>query len=132
MFKIPSGNASTKFVNLLAEWIQHFNTESELKGIALKVFHILPALLLQKPSKNSKAKDHLRCLEKRLAMWEAGDVSSLLAEARVIQARFKKAARSARRTDCGQRRPSANEFRQRLHSKWVKHRVFSLYAPASL
>ena len=98
LFKVPSGNATKKLVRTLAECLQFYNTDSELKGIALKVFHVLPSLLLQKPSRNSKAKDHLKCLEKRLEMWDSGDITSLLAEARVIQNRFRKTAGSARRT----------------------------------
>ena len=98
LFKLPSGNASKKFVKTLAEWIQFFNTGSDLKGVALKVFHILPALLLQKPSRKSKAKEHLKSLEKRLVKWETGDFESLLAEARVVQARLKKAHSSSPRT----------------------------------
>ena len=97
LFKLPSGNASKKFVTSLTEWIGHFNSDTALKGIALKVFHILPALLLQKPSRNSKAKEHLKCLERRLALWEAGDLTALLAEARVIQDRLKKTSNSTKR-----------------------------------
>ena len=98
LFKVPSGNASKKFVTILAEWLAYYNTDSEFKGIALKVFHVLPALLLQKPSKNSKARDHLRCLEKRLVMWDSGDITALLSEARTIQERFKTSVGSKRRT----------------------------------
>ena len=88
LFKLPSGNAAKKFVNELAKWLEFYNTNTELQGIALKVFHILPALLLQKPSRNSKAKDHLIKLEKRLEMWEKGEITALLAEARLIQHRL--------------------------------------------
>ena len=52
LFKLPNGNASKRFVTTLTEWIEHFNLDIDMKGIALKVFLILPAaLLLQKPSK---------------------------------------------------------------------------------
>ena len=49
---------------LLKLWIQ----DSPLKSIALKAIHVMPALLLQKPSKNSKSKDHLVSLERRLKL----------------------------------------------------------------
>ena len=34
-------------------------------------------LLLQKPSSNSKSKDHLASLERRLKLWEEEDMSNL-------------------------------------------------------
>ena len=52
----------------------------------------MPNFLLQKPSKNSKAKDHLKVLERRLESWISGDLLELLKEAETIQKslRFKK------------------------------------------
>ena len=61
---------------------------TELAPIALKVYHTLPSLLLQKPSKNSKAKEHLRNLEERLVLWKSGNINTLLDEGRVIQQRL--------------------------------------------
>ena len=46
---------------------------------------IVPNLLLQKPSKNSQAKDHLKILERRLESWISGDLLELLKEAETIQ-----------------------------------------------
>ena len=70
---------------LLKLWIQ----DSPLKSIALKAIHVMPALLLQKPSKNSKSKDHLVSLERRLKLWEEGDIRNLLHEGETIQERMK-------------------------------------------
>ena len=38
------------------------------------------ALLLQRPSKNSKPNDHLISLERRLKLWEEGNISNFLHE----------------------------------------------------
>ena len=62
LFKLPSGKAAKGYITELTKWIDHYNKGTDLHAIALKVFHILPALLLQKPSKNSKAKEHLQKL----------------------------------------------------------------------
>ena len=66
LFLLPSGKAGKQYIDettkLMNEWLQ----ESPLKDIAFKAIMIMPNLLLQKPSKNSKAKDHLKTLEKRL------------------------------------------------------------------
>ena len=37
--------------------------DTSIKGFTLKALHAVPALLLQKPSKNSKSKNHLKLLE---------------------------------------------------------------------
>ena len=56
---------------------------------------ILPNLLLQKPSRTSKAKDHLQKLVDRLNLWKKGEISDLLRECRDIQ---KKVQSSKRRS----------------------------------
>ena len=45
----------------------------------------MPNLLLQKPSKNSKAKDHLKALERRLESWISDNLLELLKEIETIQ-----------------------------------------------
>ena len=47
------------------------------------------ALLLQKRSKYSKSKDHLVSLERRLKLWEEGNISNLVHEEETIQERRK-------------------------------------------
>ena len=44
----------------------------------------LPCLLLKKPSRNSKAKDHLKALEDGLKLWNGGKIYMLAKEARKI------------------------------------------------
>lgn len=53
-----------------------------LKNIALKTIHIISSLLLQKPSKSSKAREHFNELEKLIKLWEEGNINGLLAERR--------------------------------------------------
>ena len=63
MFKLPSGKAAKEFICEMSLWLEHFNRDSIFQGISLKVFMTLPALILQKPSRHSKARDHLQKLE---------------------------------------------------------------------
>ena len=72
-----------------------FNGVSKLNGIALKVFMILPALMLQKPSQKSKAKDHSECLSRRLNQWKAGEVELLGREVRKIQTSLRHSKQSS-------------------------------------
>ena len=85
LFKLPSGKASKDFINELTECLNHYNIESENKGIAIKVHMILPSILLQKPSKTSKAKEHLAKLGQRMLLWKEGKVDDLMRENRCIQ-----------------------------------------------
>ena len=48
----------------------------------------MPSLLLQKPSRISKAKDHLEALERRIDLWSNGNIDELLFENETIQWRL--------------------------------------------
>ena len=48
----------------------------------------MPSLLLQKPTKNSKAKEHNTALGRRLQLWQEGNLASLLKEGETIQTAF--------------------------------------------
>ena len=52
---------TTKLMNAWAE-------DSPLQKVAFKAIMVMPSLLLKKPSKNSKSKDHTTALERRLLL----------------------------------------------------------------
>ena len=62
---LPTGAAGKKFINEATKMINFWTDNSPLKLIAFKALHMIPALLLQKPSKRSKSKDHLAALSRR-------------------------------------------------------------------
>ena len=68
LFLLPSGSCGKRYVEetirLLNEWIHG----SPLNGISFKAVMLMPNLLLQKPSKNSKSKDYQLALERRLEL----------------------------------------------------------------
>ena len=45
-------------------------------------------LLLQKPSKNSKAKDYLKALQRRLKLWGKGNIKKIVNESNTMQRRL--------------------------------------------
>ena len=49
---------------------------------------ITSSLLLQKPSKTSKLKDHTVALQRRLDLWSKGDIEELIIEGTTIQNRL--------------------------------------------
>ena len=65
-----------------------------LESIALMAAMTMPALLLQKPHAKSTAKDHVKCLERRLDEWKQGNISGLLLEGRSLQQRISRKKRT--------------------------------------
>ena len=66
LFLLPTGHAGKKFINECTKLINAWTINSPLHNITLKALTIMPALLLQKPNKKSKAKEHNECLKRRL------------------------------------------------------------------
>ena len=91
----PSGRAGKVFVSELSRLYLAFGTASTLEPIALKSTIVLPHLLLQKPHRASKNKDHIACLDRRMLLWKRGDLEQLLEEGRAIQSRLPKQSPSS-------------------------------------
>ena len=87
VFMVPSGGGDKKFIKEITRLINLWTNDSPLENIALKAIHVIPALLLQKPNKNWKAKDHVAALERKLELWENGNMK-LLNEGQSIQERL--------------------------------------------
>ena len=85
LFKVPSGACGKQFVSELTRLFNAFALESDLAVIALKAAMTVPSLLLQKPHAKSKMRDHISCLQRRLSLWEKGDILNLLREGRALQ-----------------------------------------------
>ena len=92
-FKLPSGNAGKSFVRELSRLFRAFSDCSTMEAAALKAAMVLPALVLQKPHAKSKAKEHSTHLQRRLKLWEKGDINLLVIEGRTIQHQLKKTVR---------------------------------------
>ena len=89
LFTLPSGGAGKKCVEEITRLLKLQIQDSLFKTIALKAIHVMPALLLQKPSKNSISKDRLVSLERRLKLWEERNINNPLHEGETIQERKK-------------------------------------------
>lgn len=63
---------------------------SSLECIAMKAVTVFSMLVLQKPSRNSKAKDHSACLIRRMCAWHEVDINTLVLEGRCLQQRLPK------------------------------------------
>ena len=88
LFMLPTGNAGKKYIKDVTKLLNTWAQDSPLRSISLKAIHNMLALLLQKPSKTSKSRDHLDALERRLQLWERSEIKSLLLEAETTQRRL--------------------------------------------
>ena len=58
---------------------------SNLESIALKAAFKFCILVTQKPTRTSKSKDHISCLEHRLLLWIDSNLNELVIEGRAVQ-----------------------------------------------
>ena len=68
----------------LTKLINRWVNDSKLKNNVSKVIHVMSSLLLLKPSKTSKSKDHIKAIQPRLDSWKSGDNKDLIFEAATI------------------------------------------------
>ena len=94
VFKLPSGSSGKNFIKECTRLIISWTSKSAIRPIALKCLMTMPALLLKKPSKSSKSKDHVEALKRRLELWLKGDINELVLECETIQNRMKTSVRS--------------------------------------
>ena len=94
-FSVPTGKAGKEFVRELSTLFSAFATASSMESIALRAATVMPILLLQKPHRTSKAKEHTACLERRLKIWKEGNLNDLVLEGRAIQHRLPKSTSPA-------------------------------------
>ena len=88
IFKLPSGAAGKAFLRELTNIVNHFNTPTPLEPVAMKLIMIFCPLMLQKPFRTSKTRDHTQHLAENLKMWEAGNLAGLLRKGTAIQKRL--------------------------------------------
>ena len=89
LFMLPTGSIGKRYVREISRLMNAWQEDSPLKNIAFKAIHIMPNMLLQKPSKKFKAKDHTEALKRRLELWEQGNIEELFMEAKAIQKQLK-------------------------------------------
>ena len=84
VFMVPTDVSGKMFINEITRPFDQWTNDTSLESIALKVIHVMPALFLQKPSRKSKTRDHLIGLERRLKLWDEGNIYELLDESKKI------------------------------------------------
>ena len=85
LFVVPYGAAGRTFTRELASLVEAFVSGSALRPIAWKAVTVACHVLLHKPNNSKLQANHLEHLQRRLALWEVGDVAGLLDEGQCIQ-----------------------------------------------
>ena len=70
---------------LMNEWLPH----SPIKGICFKAIMLMPNLLTQKLSRNSKSKEHLLAFEQSLEVCKKREIKDLFLEGETTQVPLK-------------------------------------------
>ena len=69
LFLLPRGKAAADFIKELSRLINLFVHKTKWERLALPLTFIFMPIMLQKPSKKSKARDHVKYLASRLEKW---------------------------------------------------------------
>lgn len=85
----PTCSATKLYIAESTKLILHWVNDTHCAEISIKALLIMPQLLFQKPFQNSKCKDHVKTLERRMKLWQEGRLEDLAQEARAIQQRLK-------------------------------------------
>ena len=89
IFLLPISKGGRCFIDETTRLIDAWVRCSPLKNIALKAVMIMPSLLLQKPSIESKTRDHTKAQQRRLQLKTDGHLAELLKEGETIQRSLK-------------------------------------------
>ena len=71
---LPTGRAGKDLIDEITRLLNAWILDSSMKHITFKAIMVMPSLILQKPSRNSKAKDHSEALRRRMIQWQSGDI----------------------------------------------------------
>ena len=87
-FKIPSGASGKAFVSEITRLVDLWVNKTKLESVAITALQVFGLLMLQKPSKSSKNRDHIKHLTSRLVKWQLGKFDELVSECEAIQKRL--------------------------------------------
>lgn len=85
MFMLPFGKSGKSYINQVTYLLNECLHDSPLSNTSIKLVMVILQLLLQKPSKSSKTKDHIAALNRRMELWTHGDFQELLDKRKAIR-----------------------------------------------
>ena len=88
LFKLPSGPSGKSYIAELQRLIDLWVNKTPLESVALLAQSVFGPIMLQKPSRTSKNRDHIKYLTERLNKWKNGQFDILVSECEAIQSRL--------------------------------------------
>ena len=85
LFRLPTGRGGNRFPDEMTQVLNIYPDGTHGSQNAPYAFFILPALMLQKPSRNNKTKDNVNALQRRFKPWCEGNVRELIKDAKLPQ-----------------------------------------------
>ena len=85
VFTVPLGASGKRFVVETTRLADAFADGGALDSIAILAMMVMPSLLLQAPCPSSSHQDRVKCLDRRMNLWQEGELEELLRKGRVIQ-----------------------------------------------
>ena len=82
IFFLPSGKSGKQYIEETSRFINSWIHNSPLQDVAFKAIVVMSNL---KPARNSKPKNHLEGLNRRLNLRKEGELTQLLIEGETIQ-----------------------------------------------
>ena len=99
IFLLPSGQAGKSCLEEMTRLAKAWASKSKEEAVAMIMLMVMPALLLQKPSKRSKTAEHVVALKRRLQDWKDGKIEDLIREGKAIQDRLQRSKHSQHSTE---------------------------------
>ena len=84
LFLLRSGAAGKRFIEEITKLVNSWTYKSDLETTALKALMVMPNLLLQKASLNSKLKENSETLKRGLSLWKNGQLVQFMFEGKII------------------------------------------------
>ena len=84
-FMLTKGSSGKDWIKEITKLINEWSIGSPNRESTMYALHVMPVLLLQKPSTSLKCKDYVAILKRRLQKWKNGEFLQLLRETTALQ-----------------------------------------------
>ena len=98
VFQMPRNETGKEAIKELSRLLKFFNNKTPWEPVATNLLIIFLPLMLQKPSANSKNRDHIIYLKKRLTWWKEGRLPQIMSECEEIQRRLQSSKKKKEET----------------------------------
>ena len=72
LFEPPECHATKELIKLMMDLIKDYVADAPHSSLAMTKLMIIPQLLLQKQHEHSTSTENIKCLERRILLWEEG------------------------------------------------------------